>query len=332
MNCHQMDAILDDHAVRSLGAARRSEVDAHLATCARCSNAWLGHRVLAADSPGEPRPELLGEIAAYVVADRPVTATRGFASWAGMAAAVLVVAMLVVLASSDPFRYGVLPETADAGRGLVGRAANDAAAVPKEALPIVAGRDYRVLPAPVPTLSGASKIEVAEFFMFDCPPCFSFEPTLEAWRLRQPGYVELVRVPAMFKPTAMLHARAFYTAEALGKLDEMRGSFYEEIHVRGNPLATEAAVKTLFGRFGVDGKTFDEAFDSPDVQAKLQHAVQLNRQYGVTATPSMGVNGRYATDPSMAASHDLLDVVDALVQVELRESCRGRDASVCLGL
>ena len=104
-------------------------------------------------------------------------------------------------------------------------------------------------------------------------------------------------------------------------------SFYEEIHVRGNPLATEAAIKTFFGRFGVDGKTFDEAFDSPGVHAKLQHAVELNRQYGVSATPSIGVNGRYVTDPSMAASHDLLDVVDALVQAEVRESCRGRDPS-----
>jgi protein dithiol oxidoreductase (disulfide-forming) len=325
MNCHQMDTILDDHAVRSLSAAQRSETDDHLTTCARCSNAWLGHRVLAGDSPGEPRPELFSEVAAYVVADRPsLTTNRRFASWFGMAAGLLVI---TVLASTNLFRYDAMPGTADAGRGLVGEAANSDAAGRNDALPIV--QHYRVLPTPLPTVSGANKIEVTEFFMFDCPPCFSFEPTLEAWRLRQPGYVELVRVPAIFKPTAMLHAQAFYTAEALGKLDEMRRPFYEEIHVRGNPLATEAAVKTFFGRFGVDGKTFDEAFNSPGVHTRLQHAVQLNRQYGVSATPSIGVNGRYVTNPSMVASDDLLDVVDALVQAEVRESCRGRDPSIC---
>ena len=326
MNCHQMDTILDEHAVRSLSAAQRSEMDAHLATCARCSNACLGYRLLADDSPGEPRPELFGEVAAYVVADRPLTATRRFASWFGMAAAVLVV---TVLASSSLFRYEAIPETADAGKRLVGEAANSDVAVPKEAVGIVAGQHYRVLPTRVPTVSGANKIEVSEFFMVDCLPCYSFEPTLEAWRQHQPGYVELVRVPAMFKPTAMLHAQAFYTAEALGKLDEMRMSFYEEIHVRGNPLATEAAVKAFFGRFGVDAKSFDEAFNSPGVHAQLQHAVELNRQYGVSATPSIGVNGRYVTNPSMTASHDLLNVVDTLVQAEVRESCRGRDPSIC---
>ena len=137
MNCHQMDTILDDHAVRSLSAAQRSEMDAHLATCARCSIAWLGYRVLAGDSPGEPRPELFGEVAAYVVADRPLMATRRFASWFGLAAAVLVV---TVLASSSLFRYGAIPGTADAGRGPVGEAANSDAAGPKEALHIVAGQ------------------------------------------------------------------------------------------------------------------------------------------------------------------------------------------------
>jgi thiol:disulfide interchange protein DsbA len=326
MNCHQMDTILDDHAVRALSAAQRSEVDGHLATCARCSSAWLGYRVLAGESPPEPRPELFGEVAAYAVADRPLTATRRFAAWFGMAAAVLVVA---VLASSNLFRYGAIPETAGAGRGPVGEAANSDAAMPKEVLHIVAGQHYRVLPTPVPTVSGANKIEVSEFFMFDCWPCFSFESTLEAWRLRQPTYVELVRVPAMFKPTAMLHAQAFYTAEALGKLDEMWVPFYQEIHVRGNPLATDAAVRTFFGGFGVDGKTFDDTFNSPRVHAKLRYAVQLNREYGVSATPSIAVNGRYVTDPKMAASHDLLDVVDALVQAEARDSCRGRDPSIC---
>jgi thiol:disulfide interchange protein DsbA len=326
MNCHQMDTILDDHAVRSLSAARRSAADAHLSSCVRCSTTWLAHQLLAGDSPGGARPELFGEIAAHVVADRPRMATRRGASWLGLAAAVVVVA---VLASSNLFRYGAIPGIAEDGSGREGEAASSDVAAPAGALPIVAGQDYRVLPTAVPTASGANKIEVSEFFMFDCAPCFSFEPMLEAWRLRQPGYVELVRVPAIFKPTAMLHAQAFYTAEALGKLGEMRMSFYEEIHVRGNPLATEAAVKAFFGRFGVDEKSFDDAFDSPGVHAKLRRAVQLNQQYGVTATPSIGVDGRYVTDPSMAASHGLLDVVDALVQAEVREPCRGRDPSSC---
>jgi thiol:disulfide interchange protein DsbA len=329
MNCHQLDTILDDHAVRSLSAAQRSEVDDHLATCARCSDAWLGYRALAGDSAGEPRPELFGEIAAYAVADRPRIATRRVASWIGIAAAVLVV---MVLATLSLFRDGAMPGTGGAGTGPVAEVSTRGAAGPDDALHIVAGQHYRVLPVPVPTVSGANRIEVTEFFMFDCLPCFSFEPTLEAWRLHQPAYVELVRVPAIFKPTAMLHARAFYTAEALGKLDEMRMSFYEEIHVRGNPLATEAAIKAFFGRFGVAGNAFDEAFNSLGVRSKLQHAVQLNRQYGVTAAPSIGVNGRYVTNPSMAASHGVLDVVDALVQAEARDSCRDRDRPSCRGL
>ena len=317
MNCHQMDTMLDDHAAPSRSAAQRSEVDAHLVKCARCSSAWLGHEALAGDSPGAPRPELFGEVAAYVVAERPRAANRLVASWLGVTGAVLVV---VVLASYSLFRHGAIPEAVDAERRPVGESASIDVAGPQESAQLVAGQHYRVLPTPVPTASGASKIEVSEFFMVDCLPCFSFEPALEAWRQRQPAYVELVRVPAMFKPTAMLHAQAFYTAEALGKLDELRMPFYEEIHVRGNPLATEVAIEAFFGRFGVDAKSFEDAFDSRGVRANLQHAVDLNRQYGVSATPSIGVDGRYITNPSMAGSHDVLDVVDTLVRAELRRA------------
>ncbi len=324
MNCHQMDTILDDHAVRSLSAAQRADVDAHLAKCARCANAWLGHEAVAGDFPGEPRPELFGEMAARTVAARSAPASRRFASWFGAVAAVLVV---TVLAGYGVFRYAATPGT-EADSRPAGETANSGAPAAKAAA-YIAGRHYRVLATPVATGLGANKIQVAEFFMFGCEHCFSFEPVLDAWRERQPPYVELVRVPAVFNATAQLHARAFYTAEALGKLDEVRMPFYEEIHVRGNALANEGAVKAFFGRFGVDAKSFDAAFNSPGVAARVQHAAELNRQYGVSATPSIGVNGRYVTDPSMVDSGDLLDVVDTLVEASAHESCRERDSSIC---
>src|SRR6476619_2441134 len=113
MNCHQMDSIFDDHGVRSLSAAQRGEVDAHLALCARCGNAWRGYQALAGDAPGEPRPELFAEVAAHAMADRPLTATRRFGSWLGVVAAALVV---TALASFSLFRHGATSETAEPGK------------------------------------------------------------------------------------------------------------------------------------------------------------------------------------------------------------------------
>ena len=53
-----------------------------------------------------------------------------------------------------------------------------------------------------------------------------------------------------------LHARAFYTAEALGKGAQMHAEFFREIHERGNMLDSEAKLQDFFGRFGVDATSF----------------------------------------------------------------------------
>jgi thiol:disulfide interchange protein DsbA len=124
----------------------------------------------------------------------------------------------------------------------------------------------------------------------------------------------LTRVPSIFYPAAELHARAFYTAAALGKLDAMHAAFYEEIHVRGNRLDSDEALAALFARFGVDGATFARVFDSSEVDEDVRRAVELNRRYRVTATPTLVVAGRYST------RH--LAVVDALVDAVAQGSAQ----------
>jgi thiol:disulfide interchange protein DsbA len=116
----------------------------------------------------------------------------------------------------------------------------------------------------------------------------------------------------MFNAVAELHARAYYTAEALGKVDAMHDEFYAEIHERGNALASRASLAEFFERFGVDAATFDAAFDSREVDARMQYAVALNREYRIHATPTLVVAGRYRTSPSFRGP-ELVAVLDHLV-------------------
>src|SRR5690606_35015667 len=126
---------------------------------------------------------------------------------------------------------------------------------------------------------------VAEIFWYGCPHCFEFEPYIERWETSKPAYVSFVRIPAVWNPEVRLHARAFYTAAALGKLDEMHSAFFEALHRAGNRLNTEAALVEFFGRFGVDEAAFRDAFDSFDVHAKLQRAEELSERYRITGVP-----------------------------------------------
>ena len=179
------------------------------------------------------------------------------------------------------------------------------------------GVNYLRLSPTQPTSSGPDQVEVAEIFWYGCPHCFNFDPTLESWRAGVADYVHFVRVPAVWNPLLQLHARAFYTAEQLGKGAEMHTEFFREIHERGNTLDTEAKLQEFFGRFGVDAAAFKTAFDSFDVHTKLQRADELSRRYRIGSVPTIVVNGKYTSDGGQAGSYeDLLALVDELTGAE----------------
>jgi thiol:disulfide interchange protein DsbA len=179
------------------------------------------------------------------------------------------------------------------------------------------GVDYQRLSPTQPTSSAPDQVEVAEVFWYGCPHCFHFDPMVEAWRAKKPDYVNFVRIPAVWNPLLQMHARAFYTAEALGKGAEMHSEFFKEIHERGNSLETEQKLQEFFGRFGVDATAFKTAFDSFAVHAKLQRADELNRRYRIGGVPTLIINGKYTTEGSQTANYDdLLELATVLAAAE----------------
>lgn len=307
MNCNTVDAILDDHRAARLHPAERQNVGAHLSACARCADNWAAHDALAGEQIAEPPPELFARVLGRVDAGARRQASRRRGWRLGAAAAAAAVVLVAVLAG-----YSAL----DRGAGADGAgAAPPPLAASSSAPRFVAGRDYEVLASTTPPTAAADGVPVIEFFMYLCFSCNAFEPDLERYRTAAQGRVALTRVPVVFNPDAELHARAFYTAEALGKLDAMHAVFYDEIHARGNRLASRAALAELFARFDVDAATFEAAFDSSVVGARVQRAMEIAREYDVRATPWIVVAGRYATGPQMAGS-SVLAVVDELVASE----------------
>ena len=213
---------------------------------------------------------------------------------------------------------GLDPQAAAAGGGIAEPelVATDPAGAPTTGR-FEMGVHYLRLSPTQPTSSNPDQVEVCEVFWYGCPHCFTFDPLLEQWREGKPDYVNFLRVPAVWNSLLQLHARAFYTAEALGKGAEMHTEFFREIHERGNRLDTEAKLQEFFARFAVDAATFKSTFDSFAVQAKLQRADELSRRYRIESVPTIIVNGKYTTDGGQAGSYeDLLLLIDELAASE----------------
>jgi thiol:disulfide interchange protein DsbA len=153
--------------------------------------------------------------------------------------------------------------------------------------------------------------------MFGCPGCFGFEPHLQSWLPKLPDYVSFVRIPAPWNATADLHARAYYTAQSLGKTNEIEGPLFNEFHIKQNYLDSEEKLAAFFKQFGVDDTAFRNTFESFAVDAKVGRAQDLIKRYRVPSTPSVVVNGKYLTNGSMAGSYETwFAIIEELIAKE----------------
>lgn len=188
------------------------------------------------------------------------------------------------------------------------------------------GEHYHRLVPTQPKIGGADKIEVAEFFYYQCPHCYNFEPIIKGWVENKPADVRFVQVPVMWNNALVLHGRMFYTNEVLARngiiKDEaaFNAAVYQEIHRRNNRLMSETSIQKLFERFGVSAFDFDTAWRSFEVDQKMRVASDLARRYGVASSPTIVVNGKYRTGGAEVGSYPrLLELIDELVA---RESIR----------
>ena len=183
------------------------------------------------------------------------------------------------------------------------------------------GVDYeRIVPAQ-PTAAAKGKIEVVELFWYSCPHCFRFEPYIERWLPKVKDRVDFIRLPAVLRPSWEVHAKAFYTAEALGVLDKIHQPLFDAIHIDKRRLDDEDALADFFAEKGVDKQAFHKAFNSFAVDSEVKRAKQMTRRYRAMGTPAMVINGKYLTDPGMANGFvNILKVVDYLVGKELKKS------------
>ena len=215
--------------------------------------------------------------------------------------------------------------------GLAGAALPLAPAQPKTPPKApVEGVHYVRLAEPAPA-GPPGKIEVIEFFWYECPHCNAFEPALEGWTKQQPEDVAFRRVPVWFREEPFsAQQRLFYALEALGVLPTLHRKVFYAIHGERIRMRTPEDFSAFALKNGIDPLKFIAAYNAFGVQSKALQARQIASAYKIDAVPAMGVQGRYYTNGTLAntgtsagGSVDrMLGVVDVLV-ARVRQGNRG---------
>jgi thiol:disulfide interchange protein DsbA len=187
-----------------------------------------------------------------------------------------------------------------------------------------AGTNYTVLAYPQATSVAPGKVEVSEVFWYGCGHCYALDPALEDWKKKKASYVEFVRIPVIWGPTHVQHARLYYTLQVLGRGD-LHPAVFDAIHRDGNMLAAEtdeqarAMHLAFLKQHGVTEKQFKAAYDSPQVLNDVRLAQKMTGRYEVASVPVVIVNGTYLTSVSQAGgTEQLLVLINDLAAREKR--------------
>ena len=177
----------------------------------------------------------------------------------------------------------------------------------------VEGKDYLRVATPVPVAPG--KVEVVEFFGYWCPHCNAFEPALDAWAKKLPAaQVSFRRVPVAFNAAQEPLQKLYFALESLDLVESLHRKVFYALHVAQQRLDKDSEISAFLQANGADSAKVMDAMKSFSVATKLRQARQLVEGYKIDGVPTLGIQGRYMTSPSIAGTPErALAVAEQLI-------------------
>jgi len=174
--------------------------------------------------------------------------------------------------------------------------------------------DYRTIKPPLATAAG-KKIEVIEFFWYNCPHCNAMAPLIEPWAKRNHARIVFKRVPFARSEEWIAQQQLYYTLQAMGKVEQLHMKIFQAIHKQKIALKTAEQMANFVQRYGIDQKRFLTLFNSPAILQEVMNAEQLASQVGVERVPTIVVDGRFMTYADLigGSNKEVLEVTDKLV-------------------
>ncbi|MDB5907714.1 MAG: Thiol:disulfide interchange protein [Massilia sp.] len=161
------------------------------------------------------------------------------------------------------------------------------------------GVEYVQLASPQPAQSVGKKVEVIEFFMYHCPHCYVLEPSLAEWVKKNSDKILFKRVHMPSAGPNDPEAHLYLTLEAMGKLDEMHAKVFKAIHVDRIRLFKDDVILDWVTKNGIDKAKFVDTWNSFGVMSKLKRLPAVLDAYKIDSVPTLVVDGRLMTSPSI---------------------------------
>ncbi|HUB91772.1 MAG TPA: thiol:disulfide interchange protein DsbA/DsbL [Dyella sp.] len=183
----------------------------------------------------------------------------------------------------------------------------------------VEGKNYFTIEPQQPT-SNPDKIVVTEAFSYACPACNAFHTTADQIEKNLPSNAVMTYLPVSFRPDENfpLFQRAYFAAKALGVAEKAQDAMFDAVWKSGELASDDLAtgrpkpqsawptiddVAKFYAKYGVDPKQFVAVANSFSINTQMKRADDMVKAYGVDATPTIIINGKYRFTPGDAGGY-----------------------------
>ena len=194
---------------------------------------------------------------------------------------------------------------------------NTAQAQTDKPVPYQEGLHYFLIEgAPV---ARSENMKLEEAFSYLCTHCNTFEPYISSWKQRKPDNVEFRRISVGFgRASWELYARGYVTAQMMSVPEQAHTALMDRIWKEKDIMRNMDELATFYSQFGLDKDKFLSTSRSFAVDGKLRKDAILVASYGIRATPTMVLNGKYRIAGGAAVpNYDVMfDIVDYLIELD----------------
>jgi protein-disulfide isomerase len=146
-------------------------------------------------------------------------------------------------------------------------------------------------------------VVITVFSEFQCPHCASLAPVLDQLLEKHRGQVKVVFKNYLIRnhPFAMNAAVAALAAHKQGRFWPYHDRLFQNV----NQLSNEK-IQEIAAQLGLDMDRFRRDLQSQELMARLRQDLSDAAENGVSATPTVFVNGRYLRDTSLMGFETLV--------------------------
>ena len=182
------------------------------------------------------------------------------------------------------------------------------------------GTDYTVIESAA-AVDKSSKVQVTEFFSYQCPHCFAFAKPLHEWTMKLPADVQFERKAVSLGHQSWVDvARTYYALQEMGNLESLDAAIFNAIHQQGVKLNEIAYIMGWLKQQKVTLEQFDVVYRSAKVREALAAGEQQSVRYKIPGIPAMVIDGKYLVSIASNKPFDqqlaTLDKVIALARTD----------------